>query len=105
MKFSMIFLLVTFLGSGYVSFSQTTSSKRDASSAPPSNLTTEYPKDSGVLIENSGWIEVPDETPSITKVKRAIVHSFTYGAVPAKAVSIYDGAHAQVQIPPSQPTL
>lgn len=105
MKPPILFIVMALFWSESVLFSQTTSRKPDTSSIPPSSFTTEYPEDTGVLIENSGWIEVPDETPSDSRVKRAIVHAFTYGAAPAKAVSIYDGARAQVRIRPSQPVL
>jgi len=106
MKPPILFIIVVFLGSESVLFSQTTSSKPGPGSSSLSSFTTECPEDStGVLIENSGWIEVPDETPSDTKVKHGILHAFTYGAMPARAVSIYDGVHAQVQIRPSQPIL
>lgn len=105
MKPSIFFVVMVLLGNESVLFCQTSSVKRDADSTPPSSFTAEYPQYSGVLIENSGWIELPDETPSDTKVKRGILPALTYGAVPARAVSIYGGAHAQIQIRPSQPIL
>jgi hypothetical protein len=80
--------------------------KTDSSSTAPANFTADYPKDrTGMLIENSGWTDVPNAHPSKTHVKRGIAASFTYGAVPAVVVAEYEGLHAQVQLAPGRPVL
>jgi hypothetical protein len=80
--------------------------KTDGSSTEPANFTADYPKDqTGVLVENSDWADVPQAFPSKTHVKRGIAASFTYGAVPAVVVAEYEGLHAQVQLPPGRPVL
>jgi hypothetical protein len=81
-------------------------SKTDTNSSAPSTITADYPKDyTGVLIDSSGWTEVPAVFPSKTHVKRAIAASLTYGAVPAAVVTEYDGLHASVKAPPERPVL
>jgi hypothetical protein len=79
-------------------------SETDANSSAPSVVTADYPKDStGVLIDSSGWTEIPPAFPSKTHVKHAIAASLTYGAVPAVVVAEYHRLHAQVQLAPGRP--
>jgi hypothetical protein len=81
-------------------------SKPDANSPKPSTVTADYPKDrTGVLIDSSGWTEVPQAFPSKTHVKHGIAASLTYGAVPAVVVAEYEGLHAPVQLEPGRPVL
>lgn len=81
-------------------------SKPDANSAAPSAVTADYPKDRiGVLIDSSGWTEIPPAFPSKTHVKRGIAASLTYGAVPAVVVAEYEALHAPVQLAPGRPVL
>lgn len=69
-------------------------------------VTAEYPTDEpGVLIDNLGWIEIADVSPTKVKLKNGVTHAVTSGAVPAFAVAIYAGSHAEVQVPPGRPLL
>ena len=107
MKLLVLCATALFLASASASFSQNAvQGKHAANSAPASNFTADYPKDGiGVLIDNSGWTAVPQVFPSKTRVSRGIAASLTYGAVPAKAVSEYDGLHSAVQVTPGRPIL
>lgn len=95
------------LAAGLICFSLSTSqSKPEQNSSAPPAVTAEYPADLvGVLVDNSGWIDVPNASPAKTKVKHGVAHALTSGAVPASTVSIYSGEHAQVQIQPGRPVL
>jgi hypothetical protein len=106
MKFCVlcIFALLVEIGS-ISSFQSSTQTKRDPRSAPPSAPSVDYPEDVGILIRNSDWTEIPNVLPSKTKTKHGVVHSLTYGAVPASVVATYDGAHSEVQIQPSRPII
>jgi hypothetical protein len=104
MKFCVlcIFALLVEIGS-ISSFQSSTQTKRDPRSAPPSAPSVDYPEDVGILIRNSDWTEIPNVLPSKTKTEHSVVHSLTYGAVPASVVATYDGAHSEVQIQPGRP--
>jgi hypothetical protein len=81
-------------------------SKPDQKSPAPLTITVDYPKDqTGVLIDSSGWTDIEPAFPSKTRVKRGIAASLTYGAIPAGAVSEYEGLHALVQLSPGRPVL
>lgn len=107
MKLHFLCVAALFLGNASPRLSQTAKeTKPKSSSAAPSTFTADYPKDeAGMLIENSGWTSVPNEAPSKTKVKHGLAHALTTGAVPAAVVATYDGAHAQIQVPPGRPIL
>jgi len=69
-------------------------------------LTAEYPMDrAGIFIQSSQWILITGQTPAKTRSSRAIAASFSYGLVPAKIVSEYDGEHAPIRVEAGQPTL
>jgi len=66
---------------------------------PNSAFTAEYPGDrAGILVQNSSWQEIKNETPTKTKTKRGIAASLSYGAAPAKLVAEYEGDHAATQV-------
>lgn len=69
-------------------------------------LTADYPMDrAGVFIQSSQWTLVTGQSPAKTRSSRAIAASFSYGLVPAKIVSEYDGEHARIRVEAGQPTL
>lgn len=107
MKILLLWMAVLLLQASSVSsFQSPAQSRPDANPPPTTTLSADYPDDDvGVLIENSGWTTVPNVSPTKTKAKHGIAHSFTYGAVPATVVTTYDGAHSEVPIQPGRPTV
>lgn len=80
---------------------QTESSARSA--IANSGFTADYPADrAGILVQTSSWEEIKDEMPTKTKAKHGIAASLSYGAVPAKLISEYEGDHAQTQLQAGQ---
>jgi hypothetical protein len=71
-----------------------------------SELTADYPlNQAGILIQSAQWIVVTNQFPTKTKVGRGWAASVSYGMVPAKILSEYDGEHAPTQIETAQPVL
>lgn len=68
-----------------------------------SGFTADYPADrAGILVQTSSWEEIKGEMPTKTKAKHGIAASLSYGAVPAKLISEYEGDHAQTQLQAGQ---
>jgi hypothetical protein len=59
----------------------------------------------GVFIQSSQWKLVTGQTPAKTRASHAIAASLSYGLVPAKIVSEYDGEHAPIRVEAGQPIL
>ena len=71
-----------------------------------SSFTADYPKNRpGIFIQGPSWVEVHNQMPAKTKVAHGIAASLSYGAVPAKVVSEYDGEHASTQVDTGQITI
>jgi hypothetical protein len=74
--------------------------------AAPAEPAVEYPKDrAGILILAPEWVSLPSQMPQKNHLKHALAPALTYGAVPATAVSDYEGLHAQVQLPSGRPVI
>jgi hypothetical protein len=70
----------------------------------PTNFPAEHPDDgASVLVENSGWVDLPAEFPSKIRTKRGLIGSLTYQAIPAAAIAEYQGQHAGLQIEARRP--
>jgi hypothetical protein len=70
------------------------------------SLIADYPTDrAGVFIQNSKWTLLLGQRPAKTRVGRSIAASLSYGVVPAKIVSEYNGEHAPTQVETVQPIL
>ena len=54
-------------------------------------------------MENSGWVDLSEESPSNIRTKRGLFGSLTYGAIPASVIVEYQGQHAQLQIETRRP--
>lgn len=97
-----IFLLagMTIPGTAYA---QSQASK--PAGAQPS-FTADYPqRQAGVLIQDSSWENVVNQTPTKTKVAHGFAASISYGLVPGKIVAEYEGPHAPTQVNSDQPTI
>src|SRR5882762_5237634 len=80
--------------------------KPSTASPAPSNFRTEYASDDvGVLVENSGWVDLSQELPSKTRTKRGLVSALSYGVVPGAIIAEYPGQHAELQIENRRPRL
>jgi len=78
--------------------------KPSTASPAPSNFRTEYASDGvGVLVENSGWVDLSQELPSKTRTKRGLVSALSYGVVPGAIIAEYPGQHAELQIENRRP--
>jgi hypothetical protein len=78
--------------------------KPSTPSPTPSNFPAEYPDDgASVLVENSSWVALSQESPSKAHTKWGLAASLTYGAVPATIVAEYQGPHAKLQIETRRP--
>jgi hypothetical protein len=74
--------------------------------AKSESLAADYPANrAGIFIQSSQWLLVSGQTPVKTRTSRGIAASFSYGLVPAKIVSEYDGEHAPVRVEAGQLTL
>jgi hypothetical protein len=79
-------------------------SKPGMASPSPSNFPAEYPNDgASVLVENSGWADLPAESPNKIRTKRGLIGSLTYGAIPGVLIAEYQGQHAELQIETRRP--
>lgn len=68
--------------------------------------TANYPMDrAGIFIQNSEWISIANQFPTKTKTARGFAASLSYGLVPAKVVSEYQGEHASTRSSSGQPLL
>jgi hypothetical protein len=68
------------------------------------NFPAEYPDDgASVLVENSGWVDLPMEFPSKIRTKRGLIGSLTYQAIPATVIAEYQRQHAELQIENRRP--
>jgi hypothetical protein len=78
--------------------------KPSTASPTPLNFPAEYPQDdAGVLVENSGWVALSQESPSKIRTKRGLVGSVSYGIIPAAVITEYPGQHAELQIENRRP--
>jgi hypothetical protein len=74
--------------------------------AKSEKLAADYPTDrAGVFIQGAQWMVVANQYPVKTRTSRGIAASFSYGLVPAKIISEYDGEHAATQVETGQLTL
>lgn len=97
-------LRIGLLASALAVFSVSTPAQN--SQAQGSTLTADYPNDRvGMLVQDSGWNEIPSAMPAKTKAKHGIAASLSYGAVPATVVAEYEGPHAQTQVHDAQPII
>ena len=69
-------------------------------------MTADYPLDrAGVFIQSDQWTAVSNQNPSKTKSAHGLAASLSYGVVPAKLVSEYEGAHASTQVEAGRPII
>lgn len=93
------FTLVSVLAFCTAAFSQS----QPPAVIPNTDFTADYPTDrAGIFLKTSSWPEINNEMPAKTKTKRGIAASLSYGAVPAKVVSEYEGDHASTQLSEGQ---
>jgi hypothetical protein len=78
--------------------------KPSTASPSPSNFPVEYPNDgASVLVENSGWVDLSEKSPSNVRTKRGLLGSLTYGVIRAAVIAEYQGQHAELQIETRRP--
>jgi len=78
--------------------------KPGTASPAPSNFPAEYPDDGvSVLVENSGWLPLSQESSPKPRIRRGLIGSLTYGAVAAVVIIEYPGQHAELQIENRRP--
>ncbi len=78
--------------------------KPGTASPAPSNFPAEYPTDGvSVLVENSSWLPLSQESSPKPRFRRGLIGSLTYGAVAAVVIIEYRGQHAELQIETRRP--
>jgi hypothetical protein len=66
----------------------------------------DYPKTrAGIYIQGTEWTPLANQNPTKTKAAHSLAAGLSYGVVPAKIVSEYDGEHASTQTDAAQPTI
>jgi hypothetical protein len=59
----------------------------------------------GIFLQGQAWQTIQSQMPTKTKAAHSLAASLSYGMVPAKVVSEYNGTHAATETENARPTL
>jgi hypothetical protein len=106
-RFLVVSALLTLSAAAFPLHAQNSTTSASSAAQPSSNqVSADYPKNrAGVLIGETTWAELANQTPSKTKVAHGIAASLSYGLAPAKLVAEYAGDHAATRAADAQPIL
>lgn len=84
----------------------TPQARSEHSAVSPSSMVALDTEDlHGVVIKNTRWTEIEQDTPSYVALRNGAASALTWGIVPASTVVAFDGQHAETQVSSHQPVI